>query len=186
MREAVWNGKARCFNSGGIWGNNLLWVSGKIVCKQMNSSRSSGRKDDGGTGHCSERAHKTLDSSELFSFLRTAFFKGLFLFACYTSAQAESFLSSFNPFFYFAGGKKTTPQNQVPRSALVAKSERAAASFFSLSPSPESELWIALQNWLLWMDQGGEKKMFNRIRGRLCSRNLLLKQVETGPCSLYK
>lgn len=116
-------------------------------------------KTTGGTGHCSERAHKTLDSSELFSFLRTAFFKGLFLFACYTSAQAESFLSSFNPFFYFAGGKKTPPQNQVPRSALVAKSERAAASFFSLSPSPESELWIALQNWLLWMDQGGEKNV---------------------------
>lgn len=94
-----------------------------------------------------------------------------FTISCFTSGQAKSFLPCFNPSLYF---RKT--QNQVPRGALVAKSERAA--------SLEAELWIALENWFLWIGEGG--KTFNRIRGRFCSRNLLSKQVEMGPSQLYK
>lgn len=95
----------------------------------------------------------------------------LFFISCYTSGQAKSFIPCFNPSLYF---RKT--QNQVPRSALVAKSERAA--------SFGAELWIALENWFLWIGEGG--KTFNRIRGRFCSRNLLSKQVEMAPPQLYK
>lgn len=105
----------------------------------------------------------------LYSFKRVSLL--FFPISFYTSGQAKSFLPCFNPSLYF---RKT--QNQVPRSALVAKSERAA--------SFGAELWIALENWFLWIGEGG--KTFNRIRGRFCSRNLLSKQVEMGPSQLYK
>lgn len=176
------SGKARCFPSGGIYGNNLLWVSGKIVCKQMNSSRSSGRKDERGTGHCSERTKLWIPANFSFFFFYAPLFKRASFYLLGIPLLKQSLF--FPPLIrsFISGGKKT--QNQVPRSALVAKSERAAASFFSLS-----RVWALNRAAKLALVNGRrreKKKTFNRIRGRLCSRNLLLKQVETGPCSLYK
>lgn len=123
------------------------------------------KKDERATGHCSKHTKLWIPANFLYSFKR--FFSFILW---YTSGQTKSFLSSFNPSLYL---RKT--QNQVPRSALVAKSERAA--------SGGAELWIALQNWFLWIGGG---KTFNRIRGRFCTRNLLSKQVEMGPSQLYK
>lgn len=144
---------------------NLLWVSGDVVCKQMNSN--SLKKDERATGHCSKHTQLWIPANFFYSF--KSFFSPSFC-GIATSGQTKSFIRSFNPSLYLG-----RTQNQVPRSALVAKSERAA--------SGGAEVWIALQNWFSWIGGG---KTFNRIRGRFCTRNLLSKQVEMGPSQLCK